>query len=728
MKKILLLILTIVFTLCVYGCNKKKNDKHPDNTITPNNEVVRNNLSNMSSPVTSFSSSNITIAISGPSEVKSGKSITLNAKVTNATSDSSVIWEVVEGSDYASIDNNGVLSANVVAEAKIITVKATSNEDSKVFTTKVVTIVTKEVLTQSMLDILDTDTISFDGYINIELYTTGKYPEHYGTYINTIKTAMDGTNWYAEYDNAETGTKMGMYYKNHNSKACEIGLNFMNEEQYYPMIDDKDNHEVSFIESGLYNNLKNLKVSDFTFNEESWRYQYVGSDAKFLEKVVASANPYNFIPVKFELIIEEDEILGIYMTSDDDYSIVDGYRGVQELICCINTGSTVDVKTISKFDSTPEHEDLRQAIANMQALDKYQLQYKELVASYLTNGYTEAGYTETITPNYVYFEPFKIGYKNGEETHDKIPYSEYGFKKINENLYNAFITSNDADKKLPIEEYNKNYKLKASRAYASSFKDVWPSFAFAPEIFRRIEIDPENENRKTYYVDEIMCNVASCFYYGLGNDANLYGIFAAKGMISQTESFTPYVVVEDGYITDACFYFYLGSLYGVVELEYSNFNSEEISDTKELTFETRNVPKSWDELTIFVSSDSGSTQDDDEKNAKEVLIDFFDDEEICNKLPFFGNVLGDTYGFGLTTIRKPGEDKNGTHVPAIDFYYDVPLGIDYSIDQPLEDIGNYLLELGFIKNQYGEYYKGNIYILPVDSSLDLNIYVWSYNK
>ena len=36
--------------------------------------------------------------------------------------------------------------------------------------------------------------------------------------------------------------------------------------------------------------------------------------------------------------------------------------------------------------------------------------------------------------------------------------------------------------------------------------------------------------------------VASTFYYGVGSDINLYGIYASTGYISNTESFTPYWV------------------------------------------------------------------------------------------------------------------------------------------------------------------------------------------
>ena len=94
-------------------------------------------------------------------------------------------------------------------------------------------------------------------------------------------------------------------------------------------------------------------------------------------------------------------------------------------------------------------------------------------------------------------------------------------------------------------------------------------------------------------------------------------------------------------------------------------------------------------------------------------------------MPFFGVPLGDTYGFGLTTLHMPGGSSNAEK--AILFYYDVPLGTDYTIDEPLNDIAKYLISLGFVKNKYNEFSKDDIVIAPTDSSLDLVIYVWKAN-
>ena len=216
-----------------------------------------------------------------------------------------------------------------------------------------------------------------------------------------------------------------------------------------------------------------------------------------------------------------------------------------------------------------------------------------------------------------------------------------------------------------------------------------------------------------------MSYVATTFYYGVGNDIQLYGIFATRGYTSNTESFTPYVVVKDGYIVEACFYYNIGYMYGVIELKYSNFNNTTIDENINFDFETRNVPTSWSELTIQVLSD---TTEDVEVNAVDYLKELFNDENIAEKIPFFGEVLGDTYGLGLTTKYFP----NGSQIAkdAVMFYYDVPLDIDYTIESSLDLVENYLISLGFIRVPEGYYVKDNIHINPTDTNLDFMIYVW----
>ena len=218
----------------------------------------------------------------------------------------------------------------------------------------------------------------------------------------------------------------------------------------------------------------------------------------------------------------------------------------------------------------------------------------------------------------------------------------------------------------------------------------------------------------------------------MGNDIQLYGIFATTGYLTANETFTPFVVVEKvdgiGYIiTEACFYFYIGSIYGVVELKYSDFGTTEVKEeeTAKLEaplYEVREIPTSWNELTIVMSNDESSIEEDKEMRADLALNEFFDDPEMAEKLPFFGKVLGDTYGFGLTTFHLPSGSDSAK--PAIVFYYDVPLDMDYTIDDSLALVYEFLVEEGFTRNARGEFVKDNLHISPLDVSLDFTIYVW----
>ena len=651
----------------------------------------------------------LTVGIEGPSEIKSGKYINLKA-VVKGTTDQSVTWNVVTGDEYVSITEDGVLTAVDTDSDHNIQVKATSKVDSKFSATKNITLVGKPELTQDMIDQISTDKLSFDGYIQINLYSSGIFESLEQTYNTPIKTAMDGTNWYAEYQNGETGTEMQMFYKNHNDVACQIGVSFMNDEEYFPMVDDYGN-EISWEEAGLYNNFKGLKVSDFKFNESIWRYEYVGFDTTVVNRIIASANPYDFIPTTLSLIIEEGEILGIHSKASDDYSIVAGYNAKQELFVTLNYGDMVNVPTISKYSHSDEHDILAEAIENMRSLDSYTLDFKE---NTVTMGYSEMeiGFKETITSTDCYFEPYNISYDiYGQPIKTYQKGQTYGFRKINDDLYNSYYEAG----------IGKGYV--ASRAYESDFSNAKPTFAFAAEIFREYYID-EEEGTTTFWVDPIMSTVASTFYYGVGNDINLYGIFATSDVyVSINEQYKPYVVIKDGYIIEAGFYFFVGSIYGIVEIKYSDFNSAELPQDNNINFDTRYVPTSWSELTIEVSNDeSTSTEDDVTTNALEYLKSFYNDENIGERLPFFGNVIGDTYGFGLTTYYLP--NGGNQMLPAVMLYYDVPLDLDYTIDSSIKTVEEYLVANGFIRNRNGWYQKGDICIAPTDSSLDFVIYIW----
>ena len=649
----------------------------------------------------------LVVGIEGASEIKSGKSINLTA-VVSGTDNQEVTWSIVDGSEYVSIDEKGVLTAINVDSDHNVKVKATSVANPDFSATKTITLVGKPELTQEMLDQISTDKLSFDGYIQINLYTTGIFEKLYQTYNTPIKTAMDGTNWYAEYLNGETGTAMQMYFKNHESVACQIGVSFMNDEEYFPMLDDLGN-EVSWNEAGLYNSFPNLKVSDFKFNEEIWRYEYIGVDKTIINKIISSANPYDFDATNLSLIIDEGEILGIHSKAKADYTIVAGYKAMQELFVTMNYGDMVNVPIISKYSHDDIHDELALAIENMRNLESYKLDFKE---NTVTLGYSEieVGFTETITPNDCHFQPYNVSYDlYGNIVKDYQKGSRYGYKKITDDLYNSYY------------EVGNGYT--ASRAYESDFSKAKPTFAFAAEIFREYYID-EAEGTTTYFVDPVMSTVSSTFYYGVGNDINLYGIFATSDVyVSINEQYKPYVVVKDGYIIEAGFYFFVGSIYGIVEIQYSDFNTAELPADSNVSFETRYVPTLWSQLTIEVSQDeSSSTEDDITVNALEYLKSFYNDDNIGEKLPFFGNVVGDSYGFGLTTMYLPS--GGNILLPAVMLYYDVPLDLDYTIDSSIKAVEEFLESNGFVRNFNGWYQKGEICIAPTDSSLDFVIYIW----
>lgn len=657
----------------------------------------------------------VSVAINGGSEIKSGQSLLLKAEVENLGTDEvdeTVTWTIVSGSEFVSVSSTGLVTAKEVDGDKIVKVRATSNENDKYYAEKVLTVVTRPALTQEMLDELRGTTIGFAGFLNISLYTPGEWTKVLkGTYATNVNTSMDGEHWYAEYDNSNTGLKQGLYYSNHNGKACAVGLSFMNDEQYVPMRDENDD-EISWEDAGLYNSLGGLTIADFTFDAQKWRWMYTGSDDTLAKKVVASANPYNFEPKNFGLLIDEGQVMGIYAESKDDYSISEGYLAVQELFVAINKGETVVVPQIKKLahDSAydAEYAAFETAIRNMRALDSYTLNYRSITGSYLTTGYTEEGFTEYVTKDECYFAPYTISSDDNKQEIKK--YSEnssYGFKKITDTLYNAYLQNNDGT-------------YRATRAYATSVDAAKPSFAFSSEIYNAFSKD-EEAGTITFYANETVYPVASTYYYGMGNDVNLYGIFATKAYLSGNTTLTPYVTIKDGYIVETGFYFYLGSVYGFVFINYDAHNATALPEGVATTFETRQVPNAWEQLTIQVSKGS-KTEENEERNAAEFLKEFFADENVTTELPFFGNALGDTFGFGLTTIHTPG--GKSVAYSSIVFYYDVPLDVDYTINESLRKIGDYLVSLGFVKNKYGEYNKGNIWIAPTDSSLDLLIYIW----
>ncbi len=655
----------------------------------------------------------ITVAINAPDEIKSGETIKLTANV-QGTVDVSVTWTVIEGSDYATIDNKGNLTASTVSGDKVITVEARSKVDTTAYATKILTIVSKPALTQDMLDALNSDYVLFSGYINIELYddssiVSSKEPE--STYTSVIKTSMDGTNWYAEYENGTTGYMTPIYYKNVDNKPCQVGVNFMNEEEYFPMQDDYGN-DISWENAGLYNALQNLSVSDFVFDTETWRWVYNNSDPTLVSRVIASANPYDFSANNFALIIDDGEIMGIYSKSNPDYTISVGYKAIQHLYASIICGEDfVTVPTIQKYTSEAIHEPLNAAIENMRALESYSLELLDLNVDFTGVGYSESGFSQVITKDLIHFRPYTMRTTTSGTEKVYTKNADYGYKQMRGDLYNTYHNDGTG-------------KYYASRAYAGDLSSATPTFAFAGEIFRQYY---ENEDGSiTYYVDDAMSSVASTFYFGVGNDINLYGIFATRGYTSETESFTPFVTIKDGYIINSGFYYNLGGLmYGVIEIVYSDFNDASIDSVYDISFDTREIPTSWAELEIIETVGTDTSIDDDlPVNALDYFKKAFGNENIADSMPFFGNVIGDSYGFGMTTYYKPA--GSSIMKEAVVLYYDVPLDVDYTITTSLKAVKDYLLELGFeqSKTDSSTFTKDNIAVVPVDNNLDFMIYVY----
>ncbi len=676
----------------------------------------------------------VTVAISGASQFYSGKSTQLTAVVGGAK-DTSVTWTVTEGSDVISIDNNGLVTAKTVEGNKIVSVTATSNADKSVSATKVFEVVAKTQLTQAMIDqIASTEKIAYEGYVTIDLYEfksdiysdpNKKYSNVYLTSTTSIKTAMDGTNWYAQYE--VDYVKQNMYIKNDKGYATQVGVSFTNEEQYSPLLDNSG-EKISWEQSGYYNVFRSyrmqdkLTTSDFVFDETMWRWKYVGADKQFNELLLDGCNPYDFTPKDVWLIIDNGEIMGIYSQSEDDFTLASGYYGVQNLYVAIDTNANVKVPTISKYSHDDIHDDLAIAIQNMQNLDSYKTNTHQIAGSVYSSSYSYDGYEEIVSQSDCYFVPYTYYMDSSYEyvyNYDKS--GSYGYHKVEDNLYNAYFNDGTG-------------KYQASRAYQKDFANAKPSFEFAAEIFRTYYVN-EEDGSITYYVDDVMTGVASTFYYGIGNDIALYGIYASVGYTEGT-NFTPYVTVKDGYIVEAGFYYYLGYLYGIMLINYSDFNTATVpvEVTNDLNnpdkYTVRQVPTSWTELSIIQTQMDGNTGDDQTINADTLIKNYFNLSD-SSIIPFFGDAIGDSYGFAMTSYHMGS--ASSTQYKCLSFYYDVPLDVNYSIDSSLDALDVFLKQEGFSRNKAGEYSKSitnadgqskKLWVHPVDSSLDLYIYVW----
>lgn len=733
-----------------------------------------------------FDPSVVKIAITADKTViKSGatgtgkNTVTFKAIVNNAEkdADTSVKWTIVSGKESVESSsakgNEFTLTAkgDVTGDSDII-VAATSVAYPQISARKSVEIVSKPTLTQAMLDkAASSDKIGFEGYVNIDVYTRvqGNKGKLHTSQISTIKTSMSGESdanektrntWSAEYFNGSLGITQQIYCrKDSEGRACEIGVSFMNEEQLYPVKDDSGN-VVTWEESGYYNNFVGLSVSDFYLDEETWRYTYDtqknGLDK--VKKMIASANPYEFEPKNLELIIDGDEIIGISSVSEDSLSIVEGYISVQTLRAVFNVGDNVNVTTIGKFKTLEEYKNdetedgqamyerlsiLNEAIENMRSLKSYKTKFsKEEVTSLGVQLTTREGYDEVVAEDYRYFTGCTLTTVNNQTVRNYNSTGMYGYKKIDgrTDIYNSFVDAR--------EKADESLAFRAARAFTGDFEESKPSFAFSPEIFTSTAYTNQSGYDEYYfYADGTMTQVATTWYQSLGSDDQLYGIFAKVAQNASGQKIPPFIIVKKGddgkwYIEYAAFYYDLGMMQGAIQIEFGEYNTAEIDSATLAAIDatgTRELPAKWNDLQIVTTvKDEASGKDVDKYTAAgdfmfggngvegyfgTTLFPIRDAE-----LPFFGDkeCFGDTFAVGSATYFNATDITGTNYVQnAMLLWYDVPLDIDYTITSSLEKAYKFLEGKGFVKGSDNAYRKGNLCVRPVDSSLDLHVYVWT---
>ena len=659
----------------------------------------------------------ITVKITYEGGLYSGKTLALVATVENAFGDSSVTWSITDGMQNAEIDaEKGVVTANDVPSDTTVTVRATSNLNPKKYDEKTITVFSKPTLTQDMLaDLANADKVAFDGFMTINLYTAGLREEYEKSFTYVTSTAMDGEYWYAQYVDTSTGLTSGLYYKNNGGYAAAVGVDLMNEEQYQTLMND-DNQPVTWQASGFYNPFKGLSLSDFDFDEKQWKYKYVGADSTLPTRMVAASNPYDFKPRNVYLVIEDGAVVGFYSQSEPDYTLAANYVGHNELTVMVNYGDDVEVKKAEKYTHDAKYDkyysDFAAAIENMRALKSYTTSFVNLQSVKGIMSYS--GYTEYATEDHLYFKPFTIPSRDSAGNYVfNYTGKDYGFKKINDGLYDSYYKDSDGTEAAYV----------ANRAYNQPFATAKPTFAFSPEIFRTI-LTYEDSDAVTFVADTPMTHVASTLYKSMGSDIALYGLFATGydlfGQPLDTQHVTN-VTIENGYITKASFYYYFDYFYGIVELTFGDFNATTLPDeANDVAFDVRKEPSDWKDESLTVISD------DKVKQMYEYMVSFFGSEQLADKVPFFGEALGDTFGLAMLWAVKPGGSNYG--VPAISLYYDVLLETDRTINGAVGKVRELLVKEGFVRNSYGDYVNGEISVrIDLDAAqndLDLKIYVW----
>lgn len=634
------------------------------------------------------------VSILGAQNVASGATSQYNATVTGAVSDKTVTWSVSKGGEYASISNTGLLTAKDVTGDQVITIRATSNGNDTKYAEKTVTIRAYNELTQEMLDELAHETtVEFLSTIDIDVYTIGSRPEYIGSSQLDSKTAMDGTHWYASYQTGDgTGLSYDMYVTKANGVPNAVSVSLMNEEELVPMLDDNGN-ELDWEEAGMYNcfsgsleHPRGFRVSDFEFDGETFAWTYKGNDKALMQRMISAAIPYDFTPKTISLIVEEGEVLGFTAVSENDSQVSPGNNATMTLSAIINYGENVTVPTISKFTFDEEiHTPLKTALENMHALHSYTMIYRNLEQNALTSSSIDfTGYKETVTDTVCLYEDFVWEYGTSAEdiTYTYSGY-KYGFQQVEDGLYNQFVLEGD--------------HYEATRAFRGSVKDARPGLNFAAEIFTGYAKGETGGDFDMYYeVDQAMNIVATEFYRYVDVLDQLYGLYASVGYTG-SGYIRPSITVKDGYITEMEFYYYMGYISGIIQVEFSDFNSASIGE--EITFTKRDVPTSWDGI-LF------NAYDDGEFEGQEFLPyaqAFLGTEE---EIPFFGAALGDCFAWAIDAFYRSNDGR--TH-KAVELWYDVPADLDYTITSSIGTVCDWLETQDYTKTATKEGSGGMIY-------------------
>lgn len=682
--------------------------------------ACRKGVKNSAAASVSFAKHPVSVVITGGSECRSGKTLQLTATVKD-TDNQNVVWSIVAGGEYAEISVDGLLTAKNVSGDKIVRVRATSVFDSSAYAEKVLTITAKPELTQEMLDELDADKLAFEGFLEIEQWTASLPERLVGSVTLSVSTAMDGERWFSEYD--DLNAKRRYEYvedradvQSRPSTACRVSVDLDNTVKTTPVLDSNGDY-IAWADSVYNNCLRELSVSEFEFNESNWRWEYKGNgniaDKKAaMQAIVASAHKTGFTPKNMYLIVEEGSVAGLYSESEDDYGMYTGYKVRMKLTSALNVGETVNVGTLSAYAHEDMHDELQAAIDKMKALDNYTTEC--LDSSNTQNGGTVYnGYVETITPEACYMRPFiftptqasliEIG--GGLREFSDM---DFGYVKCDDGLYNSFRVNDGV--------------FSLYRAYAGSYEEqALPSFDFAAEIFTKMLVNADGS--KTYYVDKLMTSVATAFYHGLDNDMAIYGIFANPSY--RAKAYLPFVTVGvDGYITNAGFSYYMGSFYGDLKFEYRDFGTANLPEkTAEeiavLKSSPRDIPSSWNDISVNLDGDATKPI-----NTLDRLKYMFADD-IHERLPYFGSVLGDTFNEGVTDFRSIVVDGKRVSVDSLLLFFEVPFDVDYSIDSSLAAFGAFLESNGFAENNNGVYVKGDISVLPEENSMRFFVYIWN---